>query len=128
MAITQASPVLLDIVEPAAETGSTAAVTVQELLQEFEQVAWVIAGAKLDDTSWTQLRAQVVDLIQRGNTLLGQNAGNGWTGAHWDQTDAVVMLARAFGVVHRRLAALPEWAPAMEGTSVAPVRTSCRPC
>ena len=82
--------------------------TRRKLLNEFEQTARRIGKAGLDDASWTQIRRRVIDLIQRGNrtVALSETTGNDrWTAIQWDETDAPVLLARAFSVVHHRLAA-----------------------
>jgi hypothetical protein len=81
--------------------------TVRGMLQEFEDAAWSIAEAGLDEQPWTQLRGRVIELIQRGNrtvTLIERTYSDDWMAICWDETDTPVMLARAFGTVHRRLA------------------------
>lgn len=92
--------------------------TVREMIQEFEQAAWTIAEADLDEQSWTTLRARVVDLIERGEralALAGGTGGETWTATRWGRADSPVLLARAFGMVHRRLvAALHVPVPAAE--------------
>lgn len=96
---------------------------VRKMIQEFEQAAWTIAGAELDEESWTTLRARVVALIERGDralALVGCTGGETWTAIRWDVADSPVVLARAFGVVHRRLAAaLDVPMPAAEGPGFA---------
>lgn len=96
---------------------------VREMIQEFEQAAWTIAEVELDEQSWMALRARVVDLIERGERAVGLVGGTGgetWTAIRWDRTDSPVVLARAFGAVHRRLAAaLQVPMPAAEGPGFA---------
>ena len=78
------------------------------MLQEFDEAAWTIAEAGLDETPWTELRGRVVELIRRGThtlTVAEGTASDGWGATPWAETDAPVVLARAFGMVHRRLAA-----------------------
>ena len=97
--------------------------TVREMIQEFEQAAWTIARVELDEESWTTLRARVVGLIERGDralALVGCTGGKTWTAIRWDGADSPVVLARAFGVVHRRLdAALEGPMPAADGRGFA---------
>lgn len=97
--------------------------TVEQMIQEFEQAAWTIAAAELDEQSWTALRTPVVDLLERGEralALAGGTGGENWTAIRWDRSDAPVVLARAFGVVHRRLvAALDVPVPAAEAPGFA---------
>lgn len=104
-------------------TRETAMETVQQMAQEFEPAAWTIAEAELNEQSWTALRAPVVDLIERGEralALAGATGGETWTAIRWDRSDAPVVLARAFGVVHRRLvAALDVPVPAAEAAGFA---------
>lgn len=80
----------------------------QEALHEFDRVAWSIADAGFEEASWLPLRKYVIDLIERGNAAVALVDGapsDSWTAIRWDETDAPVMLARAFGKAHRRLAA-----------------------
>jgi hypothetical protein len=82
--------------------------TMRKLLDEFEQAARSIDEAGIYEASWTDLRARVIDLIQRGNRMVAHSAepdNERWNAIQWDGTDAPVLIARAFGMVHRRLAA-----------------------
>jgi hypothetical protein len=73
------------------------------LLYEFEQAAWEIADAGSDEERWSGLRRRVIDLIERGNVSIAATSAPAQTPIRWLETDAVVVLGRAFGVVHRRL-------------------------
>lgn len=78
----------------------------QRLLDDFERTAHTIAHADVDPAVWAVLRYEVVDLIARGNRALtngGTRNDVDWSAIRWDETDAPVVLARAFSVMHRRL-------------------------
>lgn len=76
------------------------------ILREFDQTAATLVEIDFDEESWTVLRGRVIDLIQRGSRMLAVEGHNTHLAAiHWSQTDAPVVLARAFGKVHRQLAA-----------------------
>lgn len=78
-----------------------------QLLQEFEQAAWDIAGAGVDEKLWTPLRARVVDLIEQGDLSVAVTQGmatSARTAIRWHQADPAVVLTRAFALAHRRLA------------------------
>lgn len=82
----------------------------QRLLDEFDRAADTIAEAGVNPASWARLRYEVVDLIARGNRALtngGTRNDVDWSAIRWDETDAPVVLARAFSIVHRRLTDRP---------------------
>lgn len=55
----------------------------------------------MDRASWS-----VIDLIHRGSRMLAVEGHNRHLAAiRWNQADAPVLLARAFGTVHRELTA-----------------------
>lgn len=85
--------------------------TLRETVQEFEEVAWTITRAGLDERAWTTLRSWVVALIDRGQRVLARHDGadgETWSAMRWERTDSPALLARAFGTLHRRLAATLE--------------------
>ncbi len=78
-----------------------------EMLQNFEQAAWDIAGAGVDEELWAPLRARVVDLIEQGElsvAVIQGTATSARTPIRWHPADPAVVLARAFALAHRRLA------------------------
>jgi hypothetical protein len=80
-----------------------------EILQDFERTAAIVSRSELDETSRTDLRGHVVDLIHHGSRMLAAIDGSGserLAAIQWNETDSAVMLARAFARIHRRLAAL----------------------
>lgn len=80
----------------------------EDTLGRFDRAAWSIADSGLAHASWTELRRDVIDLIERGNAAVALVDGmysDSWAAIRWDETDAPVVLTRAFGKVHRRLAA-----------------------
>lgn len=84
--------------------------TAREMLQELDEAAWTIAEAGLDETGWMHMhmKRRVIDLTDGANRMVAilQNHGSGcWHPVRWDEGDPAVMLARAFGKAHRRLAA-----------------------
>lgn len=87
------------------DTWPVLAAPVGELLQEFEQATWIIADAEVDEGSWARIRGAVIDLIRRGSATLASPDSTTWTDIHWDEADTAPMLARAFAMVHLRLAA-----------------------
>ena len=98
----------------------------QRLLDEFERTAHTIADAGVDPASWAGLRYEVVDMIDRGNRALARGGTRNdvdWSEIRWDESDAPVVLARAFGVVHRRLA---DWSGGPGRTQGGPPRRAVR--
>ena len=78
-----------------------------EMLQEFEQAAWDIAGAGVDEELWTPLRARVVDLVEQGELSVAVTQGTATSARpaiRWHPADPAVVLTRAFALAHRRLA------------------------
>lgn len=88
----------------------------QELVDEFEHTAAILAEADLDEESWLRLRRRVVHLIERGSFL---TTSGDLASAHWDQTDPPVLLARAFGTIHTRLVAALDQSAATAGQPAA---------
>jgi hypothetical protein len=83
--------------------------TVEDLIQELDEAAWAIAQVDLADQSWTILEPRVLELIDRADRVLalGHRTGvDAGPAVRWARTDPPVVLARAFGLVHRRLAAM----------------------
>lgn len=105
MSTTDTWPVLAGIIEPAPNRTRVALAPVCELLQEFEQATWIIADAEVDERSWARIRGTVIDLIRRGSATLAPPDGTPWTDIPWDEGDTAPMLARAFAMVHLRVAA-----------------------
>lgn len=73
------------------------------LLHEFEQAAWQIADADQHETWPADLRCRAIDLIDRANRAVAASEGIR-TSLWMDDTDPEVVIARAFGIVHSRLA------------------------
>ncbi len=83
---------------------------VRDLVEQLDEAAWDIAQAELDEPSWTIRGARVAELINRAERLLAlaERPGDSGPAIRWERTDRPVVLARAFGTVHRRLVAMVE--------------------
>lgn len=89
-----------------------------EMLQDFEQAAWDIAGAGVDEELWTPLRVRVVDLIEQGElsvAVIQATATSARTAIRCHAADPAVALTRAFPLAHRRLASAFRWSEAGGG-------------
>lgn len=94
----------------------------EELVEELDEAAWDVARVEVDDPSWTILGARVVELIARADAMLAlgdRTGGDVGPAVRWDRTDPPVVLARALGTVHRRLAAMAEPVPPAHGSDFA---------
>jgi hypothetical protein len=95
---------------------------VRDLVEQLDEAAWDIAQAKLDEQSWTILGARVVELIDRAERMLAfadRPGGDAGPAICWARTDPPVVLARAFGTVHRRLVAMAQLPLPVRGSGFA---------